>query len=230
VRRSAPFLAVPAGFGNLFARAFRHSARVDDVIDLLERGELVRADVGLQNGAPFLCHASYGLLSEVQARVEAGRYPRIRWRRWVEYYRTAVRHLRDTPLTAWRVTVDGRLVTEDAVVVTVANVETYGPWLRLAPAASPVDGLFDVFVMRGATKREVLSKLLRRHLRIPGADSGSELHRGRRVSVAAFGSVRDDLELAPGVLPVLVSPDVRRAFDRAVAPADAAPVWHRQPA
>ena len=230
-RRSVPFLPVPAGFGNLFARAFRLGSRVEDVMDLFERGELVHADVGLQNGEPFLCHASFGLLSEVQARVEAGRYPRVRWQRWVEYYRTAVRHIRETPLAALRVVVDGRVVTGDAVVVTVANVETYGPWLRLTPAASPVDGLFDVFVMHGATKREVLAKLLRRHLRVPGADSGTHVYRGRRVSVVASGSPQQNLELVPGVLPVLVSPDTRRAFDQALVPADgASPLWHRQPA
>ena len=230
-RRSVPFLPVPAGFGNLFARAFRLGSRVEDVIDLLERGELVQADVGLQNGEPFLCHASFGLLSEVQARVEAGRYPQVRWRRWVEYYRTAVRHIRETPLAALRVVVDGRVVTHDAVVLTVANVETYGPWLRLTPAASPVDGLFDVFVMHGATKREVLAKLLRRHLRVPGTDSGTQVYRGRRVSVVSSGSPRQDLELVPGVLPVLVSPETRRAFDQALVPAGgASPVWHRQPA
>jgi diacylglycerol kinase family enzyme len=142
-RRSVPFLPVPAGFGNLFARAFRLGSRVEDVIDRLEHGEIVRADVGLQNGEPFLCHASFGLVSEVQARVEAGRYPQVRWRRRVEYYRTAVRHLRETPLAVLRVVVDGRVVTDDVVLVTVANVETYGPWLRLTLAASPVDGLFD---------------------------------------------------------------------------------------
>ena len=200
-RRSVPFLPVPAGFGNLFARAFRLGSRVEDAMDLLERGEVVHADIGLQNGDPFLCHASFGLLSEVQARVEAGRYPRVRWRRWVEYYRTAVRHLRETPLASLRVVVDGRVVTDDAVVVTVANVETYGPWLRLTPAASPVDGLFDVFVMRGATKREVLATLLRRHLRIPGTDWETHVYRARRVSVVTSGSPRQDLELAPACAP-----------------------------
>jgi diacylglycerol kinase (ATP) len=231
VRRSVPFLPVPAGFGNLFARAFRHSGRVEDALEVLERGELVHADVGLQNGEPFLCHASFGLLSEVQARVEAGDYPRVRWRRWLEYYRTAVRHVRETPLAALRVVVDGRVVADDAAVVTVANVETYGPWLRLTPAASPVDGLFDVFAMHGATKREVLAKLLRRYLRLPGSESGTRIYRGRRVSVLGTGSVRESLELLPGALPVLVSPAVRSALDPALVPADGAvPIWHRRPA
>ena len=229
VRRSVPFLPVPAGFGNLFARAFRLPDRVAQVSEVLERGEIVRADVGLQNGEPFLCHASFGLLSDIQARVEAGRYPRARWRRWVEYYRTAMRHLRDTPLPALRVTVDGRVVTEDAVVVSVANVETYGPWLRLTPAASPVDGLFDVFVMQGAAKLEILAKLLGRHLRLPGAQSGT-VYRGRRVTVASR-LAREELDLMTGALPVVVWPETRRALVppllQTPAPVSA---WRRQPA
>ncbi len=229
-RRSVPLLPVPVGFGNLFARAFRLPNRVEQVRQLLERGELVHADVGLQNGEPFLCHASFGLLSDIQARVESGHYPRARWRRWVEYYRTAVRHLRDTPLPKLQVIVDGRVVTEDAVVVSAANVETYGAWLRLTPAASPVDGLFDVFVMEGATKREALAALLRRHLRLPGAQSGA-VYRGRRVTVSAAGSAPDDLDLVPGILPVLVSPETRRVLTPALVPqAGSVPAWHGQPA
>ena len=96
-------------------------------------------------------------------------------------------------------------------MVTVANVQTYGGWLQLTPAASPTDGLFDVFVMHGATKREILASLLRRHLRIPGSEAGTHVYRGRRASVVASGAPRYDLELVPGVLPVLVSPETRRA-------------------
>jgi hypothetical protein len=126
--------------------------------------------------------------------------------------------------------VDGRVVAHEAAVVAVANVETYGPWLRLTPEASPVDGLFDVFAMHGATKREVLAKLLSRYLRLPGT-SGTQVHRGRRVSVVTSGSPREDLELVPGVLPVLVSPEVRNAFDRPLAPADgASPRSQQRPA
>jgi YegS C-terminal NAD kinase beta sandwich-like domain len=112
-------------------------------------------------------------------------------------------------------------VTEGAVVVSVANVETYGPWLRLTPEASPVDGVFDVFVMAGATKLEVLAKLLRRHLRLPGTQSGM-VYRGRRVTVVS-DSAREDLELLTGALPVLVRPETRRALVPTLLP-DAAAV------
>jgi len=229
VRHSVPFLPVPVGFGNLFGRAFGHPTRVDRVVELVERGAIVHSDVGIHRGELFLCHASFGLLSEVQDQVERSAYPRARWRRLIAYYRAAVRHLRDTPLTALEVTVDGRVMTEDAAVVAVANVETYGGWLPLTPAASPVDGLFDVFVMHAATKREVLARLLKRHLRLPGVDQGSQLYRGRRVSVAASRSAPAKLQLIPGVLPVVVAPETARALapDRALA--DQLPIGLGQP-
>src|SRR5262249_13967680 len=146
LRRSVPFLAVPSGFGNLFGRALAQPRDVQGVADLLEHGELVDVDVGGRNGQPFLCQEGFGLLVDIQNRTatDAGQ-PRGRWRRSLAYYQTALRHLRDTPLVPLRVSVDGRVAARDAVIVTVANVETYGPWLPLTPGASPVDGLLDVF-------------------------------------------------------------------------------------
>ena len=205
VRRAVPFLALTSGFGNLFGRALGQPNRVDRAIDVLEGGEIVHADVGVRNRRLFLCHESYGLLSDIQSRVESGTVtPRERWRRHLAYYQMALRHLREMRLTNLRVTVDGRTVAKDAVVVTVANVEAYGPWLPLTPEASPVDGLLDVFVMRRTAKREVLARLLKRQLRLPGTDPHALLCRGRRISVTAPRKVRDTLRVLPRRLPVLV--------------------------
>jgi diacylglycerol kinase family enzyme len=206
VRRQVPFLSVSHGFGNLFARAFDHPRHAKDVLDLLMYGEVIPSDIGVRNGELFLCEQSYGLIAEVQEAVEgAGAAPRARWRRWLSYYRAALQHFRTVPMTPRRVAVDGRLVAVDAALIVVANVEAYGPWLPLTPDASPIDGLFDVFVLRGETRRAVFAKLLRQHLRIPGEVPGTELRRGRRVTVSGLGSTRDQLEVQPGVLHVVMS-------------------------
>jgi diacylglycerol kinase (ATP) len=214
VRWSIPFLPVPCGFGNLFAGALGHGPRVDRVLELLGSGEVVHVDVGVRNGELFLCQEGFGLLSEIQQRAEASASkPRGRWRRTLAYYRTALRHLRETTLSPLRVAVDGRVVARDAVVVVVANVPSYGAWLPLTPEASPVDGCFDVFVTSG-TKLGTLARLLRRHLRIPGADRAAGLSRGRRVSVAAPDSPPAELRVLPGRLPVVVSRTTARALGR----------------
>jgi diacylglycerol kinase (ATP) len=215
MRRSVPLLPVSSGFGNLFARAFNHPTSVEGALDLLARGRVIRSDVGMRNGELFLCQQSYGLIAEVQEAVEgAAAAPRARWRRWLAYYRAALHHLRETPPVRLRVVVDGRVVAVDAALVIVANVKTYGAWLPLTPDASPVDGLFDVFVMKGTTRRQVFAKLLRRHLRLPGASDGTLLCRGQRVSVSGLGSTRERLEILPHQLPVVVSPETAATLER----------------
>jgi len=218
MRRSVPFLPVPSGFGNLVAHALRHSARVDRVVDLVERGEIVHLDVGLRDGVPFLCQESFGLLDQIQQSTEdTTSLPRARWSRTLAYYRTAIREFRDARLRHIRVTVDGRLVARDAVIATVANVETYGPWLRLTPDASPIDGLFDVFVMRAARAANILARLVKCQLRLPGSEAGTSVYRGRCATVAAPHRPVARLELIPRRLPVLVSSAAAEALHRNVA-------------
>jgi hypothetical protein len=112
------------------------------------------------------------------------------------------------------VTVDGQIVAVDAALAVVANVKAFGAWLPLTPDASPVDGEFDVFVMRSKSHLRLIAQLLRRHLRIPGGGAGMSLHRGRKVSVSGLGSVRDQLEVMPQGLPLVVSPKVVAALER----------------
>lgn len=223
LRRGVPFLPIPRGFGNLFARALRQPGRSQELVGLLDHGVLLQVDVGLRNGELFLCQESFGLLSDIQLRAEASTAePRPRWRRWLGYYATALRHLREAPLTPLQVVVDDRVVARNAALVTVANVPTYGPWLPLTPAASPVDGSFDVFVMRGASKRRILTGLLRRHLRVPGVEPDVLLCRGRRVVITSPRS-HDQLDLLPRRLTVLVSRETAAALKRDRTALDAGP-------
>jgi diacylglycerol kinase family enzyme len=223
MRRGVALLPVPTGFGNLFARHLRQPAEVGRAVELVERGEIVRVDVGVRNGEPFLCAEGFGVLADVQRRVEAGRRPpRPRWRRWLAYYRTAAGHLRSTRPTPLRVAVDGRLLAADAALVVVANVETYGAWLPLAPDASPIDGLLDVVAIRASSNREILARLLARHLRLPGAARGTLHALGRRVTVAAGGQQPDRVEILPRTLRVRVPPGTTARLRQALVARDAA--------
>jgi hypothetical protein len=134
----------------------------------------------------FLCHASYGLLANVQQAVEDGAgQPRERRWRHLAYYRMARQILFDLPLPSIRVEVDGRLFCRDAVIVTVANVETYRGFLSLTPEASPADGWFDVVAMERASRPRVWARLLGLLLGLSDAQTGL-----RRVPGAPDPSVR----------------------------------------
>ncbi|MGH7420510.1 MAG: diacylglycerol/lipid kinase family protein [Candidatus Rokuibacteriota bacterium] len=205
-RHRIPFAPIPSGFGNLFASVFGHPSSPRQAARLLDEGEIRMVDVGLAGEEFFLSHRSYGFLDEVQERVEEERrQPRSRAGRLLAYYGTAVRAVWSTPLAPLGVEVDGALVMDQAVLVTVANVETYRDLLCLTPIASPIDGRFDVFVIPRTSKLGLAWRLLRLKLRLPGRWKGVALYRGREVVVVSEAG-RETLRVVRRVLPLLLPP------------------------
>jgi len=208
IRDRVPFVPVPNGFGNVFAQVFGYPAHAGEVIRLLDEGEVRAVDVGVvqkeQGEEIFLSHRSYGFLEQIQQVAERGRrQPRRRLLRYLHYYGVAHRFLFRTRLASFQVELDGTLVADDAVLVTVANVETYRGFLTLTPTASPIDGLFDVFIVPRVGKLGLLFRLLRVMFGLPGRWSGVAIYRGRRVRVTTPWRC-DELRARRGVLPLLV--------------------------
>jgi diacylglycerol kinase (ATP) len=211
VRTKVPFVPVPNGFGNLFARVFGFPDHAEAVVRLLETGQMRRVDVGAAEEKagpePFLSHRSYGLLEQIQEAAEHGRrQPRQRLLRHLWYYGVAYRFLFRARLSSYAVEVDGATVADDAVLVTVANVETYGGFLTLTPSASPIDGRFDVAVLPRVSKAALMMRLVRALLRLsPGRHKPLTIYRGRRV-VVTTPRRRDVLTVWRQALPLLVPP------------------------
>jgi diacylglycerol kinase (ATP) len=208
MRLDVPFVPVPTGFGNIFAGVFGHPQKVRGVLRLLENGELRRVDVGVAKGATeevFLSHRSYGFLEQIQEMAEHGRrQPKRRLLRLLWYVRVAGAFLFTERLSAFALEIDGKPVTDDAVLITVANVETYRGFLALTPTASPIDGLFDVCVIPRVPTVILLFRLLRVMLRVQGRWRGVILYRGRQVTVTTRR--REELEVRRRALPLLVPP------------------------
>jgi diacylglycerol kinase (ATP) len=208
IRLDVPFVPVPNGFGNVFARVFGHSDRDVDVVRLLDDREFRRVDVGVVRSEAaeeiFLSHRSYGFLEHIQHVAERGRQqPKNRLLRYLWYWGVAQQLLFASRLWGFAVEVDGTLVAEDAVLVTVANVETYRGFLPLTPKASPIDGLFDVFVMPRVSTRTLMRRLVWLMLRLPGRWHGVRLYRGKHV-VVTTPRRRDRLVVRRAALPLLV--------------------------
>ena len=213
-RHRIPFVPIPSGFGNLFASVFGHRDSPRAAARLLAEGEIRLVDVGLAGEELFLSHKSYGFIDRIQERVEQDRrQPRTRARRLLAYYTAAIRAVWATPLSPLSVEVDGAVVADDAVLVTVANVETYRDFLPLTPSASPIDGRFDVFVIPGTGKLGLAWRLFRLKLRLPGRWNGVSLFRGRTVVVGHDGR-RETLRVLRRALPLLLPPGSVAALER----------------
>jgi diacylglycerol kinase family enzyme len=212
IRTGVSFVPVPNGFGNVFARVFGHPDRAEGVLALLRNGQRRRVDVGAVGDEVFLSHRSYGLLEQVQQVAERGRrQPKSRTLRYLWYWSVGRRFLFSERLTGFQVDVDGVRVADDAVLVTVANVETYRGFLSLTPTASPIDGMFDVFVIPRTTKPRLAWRMLMLWLQTPGRWSGTHLCRGRRVTVTTPRR-RDELRVRRRALPLLVPPGAIEAL------------------
>lgn len=208
IRTGIPFVPVPNGFGNVFARVFRSPGRVEEVATLLEAGKVRRVDVGVvadsRDGEVFLSHRSFGVLEQIQTAAERRRQqPRHRLLRYLWYYKVAFDFAFRERLSGFAVEVDGRSVADDAVLVTVANVETYHGFLPLTPTASPIDGLFDVAVIPRMSKAALGRQLVWLLLQLPGRWRGIRLHRGRRV-VVTTPRRREELRVSRRALPLVV--------------------------
>ena len=185
----------------MFAQVFGYSRRPNAIVCLLDEGEVCYVDVGVVkwqgHDEIFLSHRSYGFLEQVQQVAERGRkLPRRHLFRYLWYYGVANRLLLRTRLAPFRVEIDGALVADDAVLVTVANVETYRGFLTLTPTASPLDGLFEVFLVPRDSRIGLMSRLIRLLLHLPGRWRGVRLYRGRRVTVTT-PQRREELVVRP---------------------------------
>jgi diacylglycerol kinase (ATP) len=212
IRCDAALVPVPAGFGNIFASVFGYPNRAEAVIGLLEHGERRRVDVGAVGKELFLSHRSYGLLEQVQQVAERGRrQPKNRVLRYLWYWGVGRRFLFAARLAGFQVEVDDQRVADDAVLVTVANVETYRGFLSLTPSASPIDGMFDVFVIPRVGKLRLAWRLFSLLLHLRGRWNGVQLYRGRRV-VVTTPRRREVLRTRRRVLPLLVPPGAIEAL------------------
>jgi len=213
-RHRIPLVPIPNGFGNLFASVFGHPSSPRRAARLLAEGDIRMVDVGAAGDELFLSHKSYGFIDRIQERVEEGRrQPRKRGWRLLAYYWTAMRAVWTTPLRPLSVEVDGAVVAEDAVLVTVANVETYRDFLPLTPAASPIDGRLDVFVIPRTSKLGLAWRLCRLKLRLPGRWAGVSLYRGHTV-VVGHDAGRETLRVVRRALPLLLPPGAIAALER----------------
>lgn len=204
IRLGVPLVPVPVGFGNVFARATGHRARVGDVLRLLEGGTVHWVDVGIGRHGVFVVARGFGFLEDVQQAVEtAGNVPRSAPLRCLAYVRQALRAVRHMPLHRLRVEIDGERLADDAAMVIVANVPTYDGFVNLTPQASPLDGLLDVFLVHRTTPARLFWELVGTLLRPRAGKAIGGLRRATRVSIQSGEEAPEEFFVVPRALPVL---------------------------
>jgi diacylglycerol kinase (ATP) len=216
--RIAALGIIPAGGGNDAARnlglPFGHPLAAATLLPSLETR---RADLARTGERWVLNAAGAGFDAEVSRRANQ-RLSRAPAR--LRYVGAMLAELATWRPASFQLCLDDRFIQASAWLVAVANSQSYGGGMRIAPAARLDDGLLDVVVIAGElSRREFLATFPKvfsgRHVEHPAV----HLHRAARVELDAdrpvavhvdgepAGTVPVRFQVAPGAIAVLAGRD-----------------------
>lgn len=203
---------VPLGTGGDFRRTLRIPVDPRQAIDVLKTGMVRRLDAGCvtyttPDGSTAMRHfiniADAGLAGDVVHRMGNGT-KRFGSAGYTLAGLLGLIRYKNQPMT---VVIDG--LTHElpkAQQVVVANCQYYGGGMKMAPAASPTDGVFDVILVKDAGKIETIRGMndIRSGKHLDQGNAHIELMYGKRISVTSPAKVRIDIDGEdPGFLPAL---------------------------
>ena len=162
---------IPAGTGNDLARTLAGCPQdplvaTDALVSAIKDGARTTIDLGRVTGGPWFAGVlCAGFDSAVNERAN-----RMRWPSGPRRYDLAI----VAELARLR---HGRLTIEDdtghteldATQIAVGNIPYYGGGIPVCPAADPADGLFDVTLLRRASRFDLVRML-------PGLRTGNHVH------------------------------------------------------
>ena len=211
---------IPSGTANVLAKELRLPRGARGLARVLADGREIRWDLAVDrvSGRKVLLFASAGYDAHVVHVFHAARKGAIQM--W-QYVYWGLKGILDFEAPRITVELDGRTLATDASWVQVSNVAAYGGPLVFTPGARPDDGRFEVMVLRGGGRRDVVRMFWRGIVGwLLGTDlrlGGLSFHGARRVRLSSSdgrpvalqvdgdpgGHLPVDLELVPGGARVL---------------------------
>lgn len=136
VKTQLPLLVLPLGTANNLARTYDITAKIDQLIELMDNGIVISVDLGTVNGIYFVNVAGMGLSTRVNRQVP----------KWFKKYFgvfafivTAFRVLRKARPFKATITADGKSFQSLSWQISVCNGRYYGSGLMIKDTASLVD-------------------------------------------------------------------------------------------
>lgn len=149
---------IPAGTGNDFARAVGvNKMSITEIFNLYTKTAAVEIDLGhvKSNSSErwFVQVLSTGFDAEVNSRANKIKWPRGKSKYTIATVRTLARF---KPID-YKIDIDATKFDQSAMLLTIANGETYGGGMRICPGASNSDGIFEVLLVRPVSRFVLLT-------------------------------------------------------------------------
>jgi len=193
---------LPAGTGNDFARAVgAYKKSTEEIFLKLFQSNPDSIDLGLIQSNTIKRWYVQVLSTGFDALVNS-QANQIRWPKGKSKYTiaTILTLARFKPI-AYRLTIDNKVIEVEAMLLSVANGETYGGGMRICPNASNSDGEFDILLVKPVSKFVLLAIFPKvffgKHIPHPKI----EVYKGKDVAISgntqafADGEYIDDLPI-----------------------------------
>jgi diacylglycerol kinase (ATP) len=199
-----PTISVPAGTGNDFARSNNllttSPSAIFDVIYSEGPKEIDTGRISFASGERKFCQIlSTGFDAQVNER--ANRTNLVSGK--MKYNFAMIGEIQKFRTIGYELEIDGKCSSFDAMLIAVANGQTYGGGMRLCPMADRRDGLLDILILHPVSKPELMKVFPKvysgRHVTHPAV----EFQRARSVKIAADTVAYADGERI-GRLPITV--------------------------
>lgn len=191
VGSDAALCVVPCGTANLFASGLDLPTDINEIVDLIVRGDRRSIDTGLCNGQLFNVMAGTGfdvaMLNDAEASKERlGTFA---------YVGAAVRKTRDRKMFQATIDVDGNRFFEGAVsCVLVGNSGSLKGGLKAFPDATSTDGRLHVAAVTAVGAKQWASLMLSTVMRRQEWSSHSEIGEGTAITVTFDRKRRYELD------------------------------------
>ena len=186
VPRPITIAVFPTGTGNVFCKEIGLRSNVEFFLSLFTTGIVKPFDVGRADSRTFISVAGAGFNAEVVRRMHRTRRGTMRMYEYViPMFRAYFRY----PFPPIRIEIEGEVVLEDAFLVEVGNIASYGGPMQFTIHAQPDDGLLDVCAFRKSQHIKVFKHLVGTITRIHLHYSDVAYFRGKTVKLTSIGTV-----------------------------------------
>lgn len=133
---------LPFGSGNGLARSVGVPQDTFAALKLIESGHTITCDRGMVNHNPFYCTFGIGFDAAVSEK-----FATMKKRGRITYIRSAFREFLNYRSQPYAIVINGKAITEKALLIAVCNAPQYGNNAYIGPKAKLTDGLLDVTVV-----------------------------------------------------------------------------------